>query len=95
MNTQFSSVHNFNEQAIFRSVSKAAALYPEISSQPGLLADVACIALNRLLPRYIRHDVDANFYSSDDERAQHDVAVNAAVTYAFGFMRLKRARGAA
>jgi hypothetical protein len=95
MNARFSSVHNFNEQAIFRSVDTAAPLHPELSAQPGLLADVACVALNRLLPRYIRHDVDAVYYTSDDERAQHDVAVSAAVTFAFGFVRARAARGAA
>jgi len=64
MYSQFSSVHNFNEAAIFRAITRDAALYPELSGQPELLADVACVALNRMSPRYIRNDVDNTLAST-------------------------------
>ncbi|MEQ3692530.1 MAG: late competence development ComFB family protein [Alcanivorax sp.] len=33
----------------------------------GVMADIACVALNRLPPRYIRYEVDMAFYMSPDE----------------------------
>jgi hypothetical protein len=92
MHSQFCTVHNFNEQAIFREVTTAAAQYPELVGQPEVLADVACVALNRLPPRYIRHDVDNIFYMSDDDRSHHEISVTAAVAFAFGFVRSRAAR---
>lgn len=50
------------------------------------LADIACVALNRLPPRYIRHDVDFAFYLTDDERRANAEAVERAVAQAFDFV---------
>jgi Late competence development protein ComFB len=86
VNTEFSTVHNHNEEAVFRSVVDAADSYPALAGEPGLLADVACVALNRLPARYVRHDVDLNFYMSNDARAKFEAAVKAAVGYAFNFV---------
>ena len=61
-----------------------------------LLIDVACVALNRLTPRYIRHEADFAFFLSDRERADAELAVSEAVEYAFGFVQARtamRARG--
>lgn len=87
MDARFDSVHNYNEDAIFRAVVAAAGNYPALSGQPDLLADVACVALNRLPPRYVRHDVDASFYMSDEAHAKFDAAVKAAVEHAFDFVQ--------
>jgi hypothetical protein len=95
MNSQFSTVHNFNEAAIFREITRAAALYPALSDQPELLADVACVALNRMPPRYIRNNVDTIFYMSDDDHSRHAVAVTTAVKCAFEFVQTRTARGTA
>ena len=49
------------------------------------LADVVCLALNHLPPKYIRYDVDLMFYTSPDERkARYDrarEAVEQAIKY--------------
>jgi hypothetical protein len=87
MYTLFESVHNFNEEAVFRLVIDTADRYPALSADPGLLADVACVALNRLPPRYVRHDVDTNFYMTEDARTKFEAAVDAVVEYAFGFVQ--------
>ncbi len=47
---------------------------------PDALCDVACVALNRLPPRYIRHEVDFSFYLTERERREIDTAINEAVT---------------
>jgi late competence development protein ComFB len=87
MYTLFESVHNFNEESVYRLIIDTAARYPALSADPGLLADVACVALNHLPPRYVRHDVDTNFYMTGDARAKFEAAVNAAVEQAYGFVQ--------
>jgi hypothetical protein len=49
------------------------------------------VALNRLPPRYIRHEVDFAFYLSERERSDSDRQVQEAVDYAFGFVQARTA----
>jgi Late competence development protein ComFB len=96
MSLDFSSIHNHHEQAVFDAVDAQAAQFPLVARQPELLADVACIALNRLPPRYIRHSIDYSFYLSDGERERDEKAMAEAVIYAFGYVQARsamRARG--
>jgi len=91
MSVDFSSIRNHNEQGVFDAVMDAAPGYPGLSGRQDLLADVACVALNRLQPRYIRHTVDLAFYQSERERLDHERAVAEAVEYAFGFVQARTA----
>jgi hypothetical protein len=96
MSIDFTSLRNHNEHGVFAAVVTAAPRYPGVAHREDLLADVACVALNRLQPRYIRHTVDLAFYQSDKERQDGDKAVLDAVEYAFGFVQARnamRARG--
>jgi hypothetical protein len=77
MPPDFSTVQNHHERAVFEAVAALATAYPAIGDDPGLLADVACVALNRLPPRYIRHAVDLHFYLPAHERAEHRREVDA------------------
>ncbi|HDZ08882.1 late competence development ComFB family protein [Pseudohongiella sp.] len=54
------------------------------------IADVACVALNKLPARYVRHIVDTRFFESEEEHRLNDTSVKHAVTYAIGFLE-KRA----
>jgi hypothetical protein len=83
----FSQVHNYHEKAIYRLVAERAERYPDLAARPELLADVACVALNRLPPRYIRSDVDMAFYMVDAEFVRQQTAEKKAVDYAFEFVR--------
>lgn len=56
----------------------------------GYLADIACVALNHLPPRYIRHEVDMAFYMSPDELHQITERVQQAVTDAIDFIASHR-----
>ncbi|MFO8003300.1 late competence development ComFB family protein [Thioalkalivibrio sp.] len=56
------------------------------------LQDAACIALNQLPPRYIRHHVDAAFYLSTDERTEMEAAVEESVRHAFDHLSGETAR---
>lgn len=97
MSSEFDLIHNRHERAVFEAVLRhAQARQPPLSDQPDLLCDVACVALNRLPPRYIRHEVDFAFYVSDRERAENQLAVDEAVASAFQFVLARqamRARG--
>lgn len=90
MNADFESIHNHHERAVFEAIALAAPEFPLVSSK-GLLPDVACVALNRLPPRYIRHQVDLSFYLSERERTADSRAVRDAVRHAFEFVQARSA----
>lgn len=92
----FSSIHNRHEQAVIRAVLDAAGHFPGISTRQDLLVDVACVALNRLAPRYIRHESNYAYHAGERERADTELAISEAVEFAFGFVQARtvmRARG--
>lgn len=96
ISVDFTSVRNHSERAVFAAVREHAQRYPGIAHQAELLADVACVALNRLPPRYIRHEADFAFYLTDNERAANERHLLEAVDAAFGFVQAReamRARG--
>ena len=90
----FASVCNHQERAVYAAVQAQAEKHPGLAHD--LLADVACVALNRLPPRYIRHEVDFAFYLSDRERIEGEMQLQKTVDQAFGFVQARtamRARG--
>lgn len=91
MNADFSSLYNHHEREIFAAVMASAPDHPEIAASGDLLCDVACVALNRLPPRYIRHEVDFSFYLTEHERVEIDNAITEAVNYAFNFVQARTA----
>ncbi len=96
MSANFASVRNHNERAVFEAVLRQSTQYPGLQHSAELLEDVACVALNRLPPRYIRHEVDYVFYLSERERGDAERQIMEAVEYAFGFVQARtamRARG--
>ncbi len=96
MSVDFASISNHNERAVYHAVKQQAGAHPGLVGNQELLADVACVALNRLPPRYIRHEVDYVFYLSERERADNERQIADAVEYAFGFVQARtamRARG--
>jgi len=81
---EFDSIHNHHERPVIAEVVRVAR--ERGLADPRLLADIACVALNRRPPRYIRHDVDFAFYLTDEERRANAAAVERAVALAFGFV---------
>jgi hypothetical protein len=80
--SDFSSITNHHERAVFEAVLDAHFDFPDVAD--AVLPDVACLALNRLPPRYIRHRADLAFYLGEKERSDTERAIREAVTYAFG-----------
>ena len=91
MISNFEQVHNFYERLVFEEVLQRAARWPEMT--PDQLADVACVALNRLPPRYIRHEVDFSFYLTEHERHAIDLSLEAALDYAFRLVSERSSHG--
>lgn len=85
------SIHNWFEKAVFNAVSEHAKHFPHLSGDANALADIACVALNRLPPRYIRHEVDLAFYQTEHERTESERSVLEAVEFAFGFVQARNA----
>jgi glutathione S-transferase len=86
-----SSIHNYYEKPVYAAVQEQAQHYPHLQGNGDTLADIACVALNRLPPRYIRHDVDFAFFQTEHERAESERAVQEAVEFAFGFVQARNA----
>jgi Late competence development protein ComFB len=90
----FSTVHNAHEQAVFKAIRHQARRYPVVAAEPDLMADVACVALNRMMPRYIRHGADMAFFISEKERAEAARAVDESVEFAFGYIQARHVMAA-
>lgn len=84
LTVNFEQVHNFFEPVVFEAVAAKAQAFPDFSAD--MLADVACVALNRLPARYLRHDVDMMFYLTESERSAIDDSLAEAVKFAFTFV---------
>lgn len=84
MINHFEQVHNFYERLVFEEIASRAAQHPDFSTD--MLVDVACVALNQLPARYVRHDVDLMFYLTEHERHAIDTAIDAAMKNAFGLV---------
>lgn len=85
----FESVYNYQERLVFAALHELADGYSFVANNADLLADVTCVALNRLPPRYIRHTVDFAFYLSDQERAESEQTAHEAVKFAFEFVQAR------
>ena len=78
-----------------RGTLPAASAFAHLAADE-LLAGIACVALNRLPARDIRHGVDFGFYLSDRERADTERAISEAASFVFEFVHARvaiRARG--
>lgn len=84
----FEQVHNYYERLVFEEVARRADAHPEFTND--MLGDVACVALNRLPARYVRHDVDLMFYLTEQERHAIELSMEEVLEFAFGFV-LERA----
>ncbi len=80
----FEQVHNYYERLVFEEVARRAEAHQEFTLD--MLGDVACVALNRLPARYVRHDVDLMFYLTEHERHAIELSLEEVLQFAFGFV---------
>ena len=81
----FEQVHNYYERLVFEEVARRAESNPDFTVD--MLCDVACVALNRLPARYVRHDVDLMFYLTEHERHAIDLSLEEVLQYVFRFVQ--------
>ncbi len=75
----FDSIHNYYETLVVRElIGRYAADINKMDED--YLQDVACLALNQLPSRYVRHDVDMAFFLTSEERGKIAKMVDKAVS---------------
>ncbi len=80
-------IHNYYERLVVQEAYDQSTRIQE--GDRDFLADVACVALNRLPPRYIRHDVDMTFFMSPQDLLEIENKVAAAVQDAIGYVEAR------
>lgn len=86
MQYNFEQVHNYYERLVFEEVARWAQDPSRSHFTSDMLADVACLALNRLPARYVRHDVDLMFYLTEQERNAMEQSLMQVLEFSFGLV---------
>lgn len=79
------NIHNWYERLVMEQLSSNLKLTSEFSEES--MSDIACLTLNQLPPKYVRHSVDMVFYTSLLERTNMDERITAALTAAIEYVR--------
>lgn len=79
------SIHNYYESLVGEYLLNEALKGDEVTQD--FIEDVACLALNRLPARYVRHDVDMAFFLTTPERERMQQEVVEAVLVALEQVR--------
>lgn len=77
------AIHNYYERLVLQEIIRT---HQRAQEDREFLADVACVALNRLPPRYIRHSVDMTFFMSPQETQEIEDKVTQAVSSAIVYV---------
>ncbi|QKQ25929.1 late competence development ComFB family protein [Candidatus Reidiella endopervernicosa] len=86
----YEEIQNYYEQLVVERIRRLAAEGETPNSDDDYLEDVACVALNQLPARYVRHKVDLVFYMPSEERFQMMNAVEEAVKTAIEYVEQHR-----
>ena len=76
-------IHNYYEHMVLDHIEELGLVKVKDSNY---LADLTCLALNQLSPRYIRYEVDMAFYLPNSERQQMRMNVINAVQKGVDFL---------
>jgi hypothetical protein len=87
MQYNFDQVHNYYERLVFEEVVRRSNEPEHLEFTADMLADVACLALNRLPARYVRHDVDMMFYLTEQERQVIEDSLEQVLKFAFVYVK--------
>lgn len=74
---KFDAIHNYYEPLVIEVIMNTLGREPE--ARQDFLEDVACLALNQLPPRYVRHDDDMAFSLTTRERTKMQQRITEAV----------------
>ena len=85
----FDNINNYFEKLVFDELQNK--IYSDkLENNEDLLGDIACVALNQLPARYVRHNVDMVFYMTLEEREQNKIIVEDAVLMAIDYVNKHR-----
>jgi hypothetical protein len=76
-------IHNYYEHLVLERIT---TLGLNKTKNEDYLADLCCLALNQIPPRYIRFEVDMSFYLPQSERQQMEMNAVNAVSQAISFL---------
>lgn len=85
----FDNINNYFEKLVFEAIQEQLNT-TDLDGDEGFLADIACVALNQLPARYVRHNVDMIYYMTAEEREQNAVQVQNAVITAIDYVKKNR-----
>lgn len=77
-------IHNYYEHLVLERITELGL---GTTKTPDFLADLCCLALNQVPPRYIRYEVDMAFYLPQSERNQMEMNVEHAVDKAIKYLQ--------
>ena len=80
-------IHNYYEHLVLEQIEN---LKLNKNKTEDYLADLCCLALNQLTPRYIRFEVDMSFYLPQSERQQMEMNAINAVKHATAYLDSKK-----
>ncbi len=85
----FDNINNYFEKLVFDDIQEHLNK-TDLEHDEGFLADIACVALNQLPARYVRHNVDMIFYMTAEEKLQNALLVEDAVIMAIDYVKKHR-----
>ena len=85
----FDNINNYFEKLVFE-VIRDKLDNNKLDNDEDFLGDIACVALNQLPSRYVRHNVDMVFYMTIEEREQNQVVVEDAIEMAIDYVQKHR-----
>lgn len=85
----FDNFHNYFELLVVRRLQNMIQ-DNLLDNNEDYLGDIACVALNQLPARYVRHDVDMAFYLTIEEREDMEKSVENALEMAIEYVNKHR-----
>jgi len=81
------SIFNYNERLVVDEISKQLQDSNRLNDfSEEQLSDIACLALNHVPAKYIKHSVDRAFYTGDEERVEIAARVRTGVADAIAYI---------
>ena len=78
-------IHNWYELLVYDKLRQMSRGDLDLNDEQ--LSDVACVTLNHLPPRYVRHSVDMSFYTSPMEKKEMEDRIEQAISNAVNFVK--------
>ncbi len=82
----FENIRNYYEQIVLHHILETI----DQIEDHDFIEDIACVALNQLPARYVKHNVDMVYYLTAEERSTMQKQIEKAVTHAIEYVSAHR-----